>query len=61
MNGRFKFLLVIFSKNMDGKEILNNAIIWYVSEKDANKVKEVWKEAKKVIKSGIKLQQKLIT
>ena len=38
-----KFLLVIFSKNMDGKEILNNAIIWYVSEKDANKVKEVWK------------------
>lgn len=54
-----KFLLVIFSKNMDGKEILNNAIIWYVSEKDANKVKEVWKEAKKVIKSGIKLQQKL--
>lgn len=29
------------------------------SEKDVNKVKDVWKEARKVIKGGIKLQQKL--
>lgn len=54
-----KFLLVIFSKNADGKEILNNALIWYIPKKDENKVKEVWKEARKVIKNGIKLQQKL--
>ena len=54
-----KFLLVIFSKNEDGKEILNNALIWYIPKKDISKVKEVWKETRKVIKNGIKLQQKL--
>ena len=54
-----KFLLVIFSKNAEGKEILNNALIWYIPEEDVNKVKAVWKEARKVIKNGIKLQQKL--
>lgn len=53
-----KFLLVIFSKNADGKEILNNAMIWYIPKKDENKVKEVWKETRKVIKNGIKLRQK---
>lgn len=54
-----KFLLVIFSKNGEGKEILNNAMIWYIPKKDENKVKEVWKETIKVINNGIKLQQKL--
>lgn len=54
-----KFLLVIFSKNAEGQEILNNALIWYIPKKDVNKVKDVWKEARKVIKNGIKLQQKL--
>lgn len=54
-----KFLLVIFSKNGEGKEILNNAMIWYIPKKDENKVKEVWKETRKVIKNGIKLRQKL--
>jgi len=54
-----KFLLVIFSKNGEGKEILNNAMIWYIPKKDENKVKEVWKETRKVINNGIKLQQKL--
>lgn len=54
-----KFLLVIFSRNPEGKEILNNAMIWYIPKKDEDKVKEVWKEARKVIKNGIKLQQKL--
>ena len=54
-----KFLLVIFSKNAEGQEILNNALIWYIPKKDVNKVKGVWKEARKVIKNGIKLQQKL--
>lgn len=54
-----KFLLVIFSKNTDGEEILNNALIWYMPKKDENKVKEVWKETREVIKNGIKLQQKL--
>ncbi|MSS62404.1 Sau3AI family type II restriction endonuclease [Velocimicrobium porci] len=54
-----KFLLVIFSKNAAGKEVLNNAMIWYIPKKDENKVKEVWKETRKVIKNGIKLQQKL--
>ena len=54
-----KFLLVIFSKNAEGQEILNNAIIWYIPKKDVNKVKDVWEEARRVIKNGIKLQQKL--
>lgn len=54
-----KFLLVIFSKNAEGKEILNNALIWYIPKKDENNVKEVWKETRKVIKNGIKLQQKI--
>ena len=54
-----KFLLVIFSKNAAGQEILNNALIWYIPEKDVNKVKDVWKETRRVIKNGIKLQQKL--
>lgn len=54
-----KFLLVIFSKNAEGQEVLNNALIWYIPKKDVNKVKDVWKEARKVIKNGIKLQQKL--
>ena len=54
-----KFLLVVFSKNAEGQEILNNAFIWYLPKKDVNKVKDVWKEARKVIKGGIKLQQKL--
>lgn len=54
-----KFLLVIFSKNAEGQEILNNALIWYLPKKDVNKVKDVWKETRKVIKDGIKLQQKL--
>lgn len=52
-----KFLLVIFSKNAEGKEILNNALIWYIPKKDENKVKEVWKETRRIIKSGIKLKQ----
>ena len=54
-----KFLLVVFSKNAEWQEILNNAFIWYLPKKDVNKVKDVWKEARKVIKGGIKLQQKL--
>ncbi len=54
-----KFLLVIFSKNSEGQEILNNALIWYIPKKDVNKVKDVWKEARRVIKNGIKLEQKL--
>ena len=54
-----KFLLVIFSKNAEGKEILNNALIWYIPKKDENNVKEVWKETRKVIKNGIKFQQKI--
>lgn len=54
-----KFLIVLFSKNAEGKEILNNALVWYIPKKDINKVKEVWKETRKVIKNGIKLQQKL--
>lgn len=55
-----KFLLVIFSKNAEGKEILNNALIWYIPKKDEAKVKEVWKETRSVIKNGIVLQQKLL-
>ena len=54
-----KFLLVIFSKNAEGKEILNNAMIWYIPKKDVKKVKEVWKETRRVIKNGIQLKQKL--
>lgn len=54
-----KFLLVIFSENAEGKEILNNAMIWYIPKKDENKVKEVWKETRKVIKNGIELRQKI--
>lgn len=54
-----KFLLVIFSKNAEGKEILNNALIWYIPKKDEKEVKAVWKETRNVIKNGIKLQQKL--
>ena len=54
-----KFLLVIFSKNSEGKEILNNAMIWYIPKKDENKVKEVWKETRSVIKNGIVLQQRV--
>ena len=46
-------------KECRGQEILNNAFIWYLPKKDVNKVKDVWKEARKVIKGGIKLQQKL--
>ena len=34
-------------------------MIWYIPKKDENKVKEVWKETRKVINNGIKLQQKL--
>lgn len=55
-----KFLLVIFSKNTEGEEILNNAMIWYIPKRDEKKVKEVWEETRKVIKNGIKLQQKLL-
>ena len=54
-----KFLLVIFSKDSEGKEILNNAMIWYIPKKDENKVKEVWKETRSVIKNGIVLQQRV--
>lgn len=54
-----KFLLVIFSKNSEGKEILNNAMMWYIPKKDESKVKEVWEETRKVIKNGIRLQQKI--
>lgn len=54
-----KFLLVLFSKNTEGKEILNNALIWHIPKKDENKVKEVWKETRRVIKNGIKLKQKI--
>lgn len=28
-----KFLLVIFSKNAEGQEILNNALIWYIPKR----------------------------
>ena len=54
-----KILLVIFSKNSEGKEILNNAMIWYIPKKDENKVKEVCKETRSVIKNGIILQQRV--
>lgn len=52
-----KFLFAIFSKNSEGKEILNNCMIWYVPKKDEAKVKEVWEETQKVIKNGIQLKQ----
>ena len=47
------------NNNSEGKEILNNAMMWYIPKKDESKVKEVWEETRKVIKNGIRLQQKI--
>ena len=33
--------------------------MWYIPKKDESKVKEVWEETRKVIKNGIRLQQKI--
>ncbi len=52
-----KFLLAIFSEGEDGKEILNNCMIWYIPDKDIVKVKEVWEETRRIINSGIELKQ----
>jgi DNA mismatch repair protein MutH len=54
-----RFLFAIFSKNSKGKEILNNCCIWYIPNKDINKVKAVWDETKKIIKNGVILTQKI--
>lgn len=52
-----KFLLAVFSYNVDGDTILNNCMFWYLPDKDIKKLKSVWQETKKVLMNGVVLEQ----